>query len=102
MKAQISVVVTSRVHDRVLWRPAQALNAVLIPKPMTEGGLLAAVYRAAIPEARDSGPLWPSRVTCRNDLGPLGIPDSQTAARNRGRDIRHFPAAEAWWRSTLA
>ena len=69
---------------------------------MTEGELLAAVYRAAIPEARDSGPLWPSRVTCRNDLGPLGIPDSQTAARNRRRDIATFLLLEAWWRSTLA
>ena len=60
MRPQISVVVTSGTHDRVLWRQAQALNAVLIPKPMTEGALLAAVYRAA-PVAEDSGPLWPSR-----------------------------------------
>jgi two-component system, cell cycle response regulator CpdR len=103
MRPQISVVVTSRVHDQALRRDAQAMGAVLIVKPMTEGELLAGVYRAALREphaARDSAPVWPSSAACRSELASLGIPDTPVRRKRRRRDIATFLLLEAWRRAT--
>lgn len=46
MRRQMILVVTSRYRDPVLTRDAEALGAAFVQKPLTPGGLLAALDRA--------------------------------------------------------
>jgi len=52
MRRQMILVVTSRYRDPVLTRDAEALGATFVQKPLTPGGLLAALYRAALLEGK--------------------------------------------------
>jgi hypothetical protein len=54
MRRQTILVVTSRYRDPVLTRDAEALNATFVQKPLTPGGLLATLCRAAAPLGRQA------------------------------------------------
>ena len=48
MRRRMILVMTSRYRDPVLMRDVEALGAAFVHKPLTPGGLLATLYRAAL------------------------------------------------------
>ena len=52
MRRKMIVVVMSRYRDPVLMRDVEALGATFVQKPLTPGGLLATLYRAALREGQ--------------------------------------------------
>jgi DNA-binding response OmpR family regulator len=68
---QMPLVVTSRFHDRSFARRGEALGAVFVQKPMTQGELFAALYNATL-------------------RAPLAHSLDRRSRRRRRRDIASF------------
>jgi hypothetical protein len=100
----MSLIVTSRFHDRVLWRDTMALAAAFVPKPMTAGELLAALYRTAPREATPDGtlePAWSRFEYPRNESRQAVDPspkEPHRRSRERHRDIATFLFLQAFRR----
>jgi DNA-binding response OmpR family regulator len=100
LSSHMTLVVTSRVHDRVLQRDAEELGATFVRTPMTPWELLAPLYRAALREPDADGTFEspsPPPPCPNGDCIWLGThPERQTRGDSRRRrEIATFLLREA-------
>jgi DNA-binding response OmpR family regulator len=84
-RPDMTVVVTSRFHDRVLQRGAEAIGATFVRKPMTTRKLFAALSRP---------PLEVPHREC-GQVNGAGLDAQERRYRRRRRDIATFLLLEA-------